>query len=129
MCPKVWRCKGCSQKDGLPLHQVLGKSGSKELEWDKKIAALVYSHLNMTNWTAATKKAWWEAEDKLVAKWVAETLSAKRSEVTQGIHRRFLGKKFYSFISLKLFSPTKTFRGNDTIPWPKRWCFGWWPNE
>ena len=70
----------------------LGKSGSRELEWDKKIASIVYSHLNMTGLSRESKKLWWEADNRAVAKWVAETLSAKRSEVTQSIHKRFLGK-------------------------------------
>ena len=48
--------KAAVRKTVFRYIKFLGKSGSKELEWDKKIAALVYSHLNMTNWTPASKK-------------------------------------------------------------------------
>ena len=35
---------------------------------------------------------WWEEDDNLVSRWIAETIAMKRSEVTQGIHKRFLGE-------------------------------------
>jgi len=70
----------------------LGKANSKELQWDRQIAEIVYSYLNMNNLESAKKKIWWEEDNNLVSRWIAETIAMKRSEVTQGIHKRFLGE-------------------------------------
>ena len=89
---KFGSVKSAVRKTVFRYIKFLGKSSSRELEWDNTIASIVYSHLNMNGMSRENKKAWWEADNRAVAKWVAETLSAKRSEVTQSIHRRFLGK-------------------------------------
>jgi len=92
---KFGNVKAAVRKTVFRYIKFLGKANSRELDWDKKIASLIYSHLNMTNWSRANKKMWWEADDNSVARWVTEAIAARRSEVTQGIHRSFLGKCGY----------------------------------
>ena len=92
LAQKLGNVKAAVRKTVFRFIKFLGKAGSKELDWDQTIANTIYSHLNMTTWTDASKKMWWEGDDNAVPRCIAETLSVRRSEVTQGMHKRFLGK-------------------------------------
>ena len=104
----------------------LGKANSKELQWDRQIARIVYAHLNMDTWESARRKMWWEEDDNLVSRWIAETIAMKRSEVTQGIHKRFLGE-FSKGISKGRLSLTIFLfaRYIDQALWAKRSVRSW----
>ena len=92
MHQKFGAVKGAVRKTVFREIKFLGSSNSLELNWDRPVAGLVYDHLDMNGWSNEKKKTWWEADNYAVPKWVAETLAMKRSEVTQGMRKRFFGK-------------------------------------
>jgi len=89
---KYGEVKGAVRGSVFRVIKFLGKVNSSELNWDRQIAGIVYNHLNMDGWESSRKKSWWEEDNNSVPRWIAETIAMKRSEVTQGVHKRFLGK-------------------------------------